>query len=205
MKKSLSQIIFCCAFIVFFCSATNSVSLGKNSSLITIQGIDAENNSVDSISKEQSIDSCEVLSLERDFSVVGKAASFEFGRAKNNAIMDARRNLVRMTQTVIGNIIDNYINIAGRSKTIDQNINDVIPDINIVKSACYILPDGLKQYSVCIEIANSEEYLEKIIEKLEKEFADMNVEFDKVKFRGDIKRGLLKYKEELLLKSKRVL
>ncbi|MCH5328999.1 MAG: hypothetical protein J1E02_08250, partial [Coprobacter sp.] len=158
--------------------------------------------------KARPTEPCEELAWDRDFAAVGTATSFNEKVARNEAIRDARYELGRMMQVAVEGAARDYLrnvtkNKKSTSESISEEINsqffsECVKNSKVIKTTVYDLSDGQIQVYACVEVVAGFDVLEKAAEiaknVLDKD-EELEVEFNKNKFKEEMKEGLKEYKE----------
>lgn len=167
-----------------------------------------QNNTATPTRKARPTEPCEELAWDRDFAAVGTATSFNEKVARNEAIRDARYELGRMMQVAVEGAARDYLrnvtkNKKSTSESISEEINsqffsECVKNSKVIKTTVYDLSDGQIQVYACVEVVAGFDVLEKAAEiaknVLDKD-EELEVEFNKNKFKEEMKEGLKEYKE----------
>lgn len=151
---------------------------------------------------------CEELAWERDFAAAGTATSYSEKVARNEAIRDARYQLGQMMQVAVEGAAQDYLRNATKnrkstSESIAEEINtqffaETVKNSKVIKTTVYDLSDGQIQVYACVEVVAGFDVLDKAAEIAKNVLTkdeELEIEFDKQKFKQDMKDGLREYKE----------
>ncbi len=152
---------------------------------------------------------CEELAAEREFAAAGTATSYTEKVARNEAIRDARYELGRMMKATVEGAAEDYLrnvthNGKSTSESISEEINnqffsECVKNSKVIKTTVYDLPDGQIQVYACVEVVAKFDVLDKIAETAQNVLsrdAELTAEFDKERFKDNIKDKMKEYKEK---------
>lgn len=208
----MRKFIFIAAIAASVCScgATKNVSASSVSSYNqALQSAQSGNKDVEIVTrKARSTEPCEELAWERDFAAVGTATSYNERVARNEAIRDARYQLGQMMQVAVEGAAQDYLRNATKnrkstSESLAEEINtqfyaETVKNSKVIKTTVYDLSDGQIQVYACVEVVAGFDVLDKAAEIAKNVLTkdeELEIEFDKQKFKQDMKDGLREYKE----------
>ncbi len=208
MKKN---VLFIAAIAAFVCScgttkkSTTNPNTYYNHAIRSTQVVEKAESPA---RKARSIDPCDSLAWARDLAAVGTATSYNEKVARNEAIRDARYELGRMMKVAVEGAAEDYLRNVTKNKkstaeTISEEINtqfyaECIKNSKVIRTTVYDLSDGQIQVYACVEVVARFDVLEKaaeIAENILSKDEELEVEFDKNRFKENMKEGLREYKE----------
>lgn len=200
----MKKIIFIAVVTAFVCSCGTTKKTVVSQDSTYHGGL----SKVTSTRKERPTEPCEALSWERDLAAVGTATSYSERVARNGAIRDARYELGRMMQVAVEGAAEDYLrnvskNKKSTSETMSEEISsqffaECVKNSKVIRTSVYDLADGQIQVYACVEVVAGFDVLDRAAEVVENVLSkdeELEVEFDKKKFKEDMKEGLREYKE----------
>lgn len=206
MKKIL--FVAAIAAVVCSCGANKNSTSSQSSYGQVLQNTQIVNNAKTPTRKARPTEPCEALAWERDLAATGTATSYSEKVAHSEAIRDARYELGRMIQVAVDGAAQDYLRNVTKNKkstaeTMSQEINtqffsECIKNSKVIKTTVYDLDDGQIQVYACVEVVAGFDVLDKaadIAKNVLSKDEELEIEFDKQKFKEEMSNGLKEYKE----------
>lgn len=206
----MKKFLFIAAIAAFMCSCGTTKKGATNFTPTYHQELQNSSaiSKVASVKREmRPTEPCEECAWERDLAAVGTATSYSEKVARNEAIRDARYELGRMMQVAVEGAAEDYLRNVTKNKkstaeSISEEINnqfysECVKNSKVVKTTVYDLSDGQIQVYACVEVFASFDVLEKAADIAKNTLSkdeELEVEFDKEKFKQGIKGQLQEYK-----------
>lgn len=190
------------------CGANKATAVGSSYNQ-ALQNAQSTNKAAETVTRTaRPTEPCEALAWERDFAAAGTATSYNERVARNEAIRDARYQLGQMMQVAVEGAAQDYLRNATKnrkstSESLAEEINtqfyaEAVKNSKVIKTTAYDLSDGQIQVYACVEVVAGFDVLDKaadVAKNVLTKDEELEVEFDKQKFKQEMKDNLREYKE----------